>query len=158
MPLTELKTFIEDSNSNDSSKRKAISFIQPLEASDIRDIPALIKDINEELKNESFANVLNSKLKKNLSERTAVDYFRCFMRFYKEFNMKNKNTIPSKKNDVPASECKKNDLSNLFLMAEQLKKHEENQDLDDETKEQIQIILLKKLGVIVNECISNSES
>ncbi|WP_351019614.1 hypothetical protein [Shewanella sp. AC91-MNA-CIBAN-0169] len=157
MTFTDLRLFIERSQASKSSINKAVAFVAPLEGANIKDVPAFIEELRIKIKSESYANVLNPILNKNVSERTAENYFGCFLKFYNGLPLKDDiPSIPSKNNNS-ISRSKDVDISNLFSMAGELKKHESNQVLDKDIKKQIQIIMLKKLRDIVDDCISSSE-
>lgn len=152
MNLNKFKEFGLDTTKHTESKikrfRSMLKLLEQIGITDISEVRLFIKDVRKELKKEEISNVFNTKFGTKYAHSSARDLFNCLQSNLKGFDEVAKRSEPNTLINR-TSECLS--VQHVISLAEELKKNNNNPNMDNELKDSINKLILKKMKSMISE-------
>lgn len=158
MSIKEFKKFIQsETNYSASRVKKCGSMLKLLSEAGVtnyKELQRFIDVVEKESKEETYANILNTKLNTQVTDRTARDYMSSLRGLLNEFEESKTNI---EKTIEPKNENKIS-FAEIIKLAARLEKNETDAELPEDIKNQISLLILQGIIDSAKNIIKNKES
>ncbi len=154
MALDKFKEFGLDVTKHSESRikrfRSMFKLLEQAGITSINEIQHFVEDVEKQLKSEEISNIFNTKFGTKYAHSSARDLFNCLKSFLEQFYAIDENSRIETPTHQASDEFS---VKQVISLAEELKKNENNPNIDRELKDNISKLILQKMRLKISELL-----